>query len=357
MGETCNSYDGAGEPPSAHSALRGLCEALLDLRRKLADEAFLRHYWYTEDQSRFVGSTYSYGIRLRLIVEPVTSVQHLWVNLPSNAAGMLRTLIEKQIVPKLPPEYVSLVNAPTNTPPDVSGTVCRRLAEDAIRDRLPGFLPYGRFYGEINRLIGLHQCSVETLPTEQEFFALFSHLNRNMMRKARGRHPEVWDEKQGHFVLDSRGPVFARSFANELLHAGWLEPKQRFLDLGSGIGTMLAAVNRYTQAHATGVEIHAGIARLSQAFIRQLARGRFLTQPRIETRVGDALDPTTIDLSDYDVIYVYSPIGKWQIPIGLVVDRMKKNGILITNGLPDECLCRVEQLKFIDQLSVYRKLS
>ena len=280
----------------------------------------------------------------------------------------------------MPPIYSSLIKLSSKIPPENSVRECLAQSAQRIAEELPVCARYAICFSQLNRLIRACDRARVLPPNDEEFAALFDHLSRHTLKQARTRFPELWDEVQGHYVLDSRGAVFATALVTGLRDRGYLHHGSRFVDVGSGTGTMVAAVQRYSAAHATGIEKHAGVMRLAKSMLRRLQRAQGLTQTsrandevqnksvnpnssdanrpwhrQIELVVGDCFESTRLDLSRYDVLYVYSPLRKWEIDVDRIIDRMQIGAILATSKSPRRNRRFVERLDPVAELSCFRK--
>ena len=329
----------------------------LDLRRSLAESGFLRRYIYTEESGRFLGSTYKYGIRLGLRVQEHDLVNHLCANAPPEVANGLQTFLARCLLPSLPLEFLTAVDVAPSVPAEQAGDRCRALAEQAIAHELPASLPYAHYFIELTRMAARCDPSYTVPARPEEFLAYLGHCHRNTMAKARHRHPALWDETRGHYVLDSRGTAFATHCVQQLRDRQLLQPGTRFLDLGSGIGTMVAAVHYYSAAHATGIEQHHGLNRLASSLLRKLSRLKAYAPTRLTLKTGNAFHPEVIDLTRYDVCYVYSPLGIDVITADAVLERLQVGAVLISNRGPRRFHDRVEILPEVGGVAGYRKLA
>ncbi len=333
-----------------------IAQALLRLRRDLADGTFLRQQLYTLDDSRFAGNTHHYWIRLGLDSASQTWLQDLESRkLPDRLVQWLKSQLNRKILLRLPQEYSTLVKVPFSVEIDsVADERDERIAW-AIKHRLPATTPYSIFHSEINRLLKYIGHEIQP-PNESEFDSLFAHYGNNAIAKSRNRFPEVWDELRGHYILDSRGSLFAKSLVTELKDRKLLLSSSKFVDIGSGIGTNVFAVNHYSKAHATGIEKHPGIMRMSHVLKRRLLRVRRLDATRLDFVLGDAFDSRAANLGQYDVFYVYSPIGKWVIDIDMIVDRAKVGSVMVLNRLPIRNRDMIEPLNNVAGLYAFRKV-
>ena len=340
---------------TARPAEAATANALLALRRGLACAPFLREYLYTQDDSRFLGSIYKYGTRLSVSANPSALLNRICDGLSESARQLLCDWVERLLLPTLPGEFVTVVDVPPSVSPEDAGDESRTRAEQAIAHELPASIPYARYYWELTRAARRCDPACSASPTNEEFSALFGHGNRQSVSKARARFPALWDEQRGHYVLDTRGTRFATAFTGELRNRGLLHPGTRFLDLGSGVGTMVAAVHYFSDAHATGVEQHRGLTQLARVLLRRLSRLRPLDPQRIALKTGNAFHPEVIDLSRFDLCYVYSPIGSWELSADAVLDRLRVGAVLVANRRPRRHFDRVERLADVEGTGVYRK--
>ena len=332
-------------------------QVFLALRHALADSAFLRRYLYTEESARFLGSTHKYGIRLATQVQEQDLIRHLCGNAGAEVTNKLQTYLSRRLIPSLPAEFVTAVEVPASVPTDQSGDRCRALAEQSLARELPASLPFAQYFMELTRMAPQQDPRCVTSPRLEEFSAYLGHCHRNTMAKARHRHPELWDQTRGHYVLDSRGTSFAIHFVQQLLRQNLLNPGTRFIDFGSGIGTMIATVHYYSPAHATGIEQHPGLNRLAHCLLKKLSRLKAYSRAHVSFKTGNAFHPEVIDLSRYDVCYVYSPLGIDVIKADAVLDRLRVGAVLISNRRPRRFQDRVETLPEIGGIAAYRKLA
>ena len=334
-----------------------LARTLLQLRRNLASGVFLKQNLYTVDDSRLAGNTHHYWIRLGLNDDLRSVLDGLVSNeLPPNELAWLKTQLKRRVVWRLPREYSSLIKIPFSFGLDQVADERVRRTNLAIGRGLPAVTQYGIFHLEINRLLKL-LGDTKHPPVASEISSLLAYHSRNAIAKARKRFPEVWDELRGHYVLDSRGAHFGKKLVEELVDRKLLLAGARFSDIGSGVGTNIIAVNQYSQAHATGIEIHAGLHQMSKIMVRRLTRLGLLEPQRIDFLLGDAMDATVTDLGVYDVIYVYSPIGMLEIDIDSIVDGVKVGAVVIFNRLPIRNIDIVSPLDPVAGLFAFRKIS
>ncbi len=328
---------------------------LLTLRRNLADSDYLQTYFYTRDESKFVDGTYVYWIRLHCDHSRRESDI-----LPAAVTGDLRCDLVDQlkcrVFQRVPAVFSELVKLSASVKPESSIRECLAERELRIKQRLPTCIPYATCFSEINRLIRQLDVESDLRPSAEEIDALLEDLSQNALRRARARFPDTWDEVKGHYVLDSRGANFAKTFSLELKRRGFFRAGTRFIDLGSGTGTMVAAVNLYTDAHVTGVERHAGLMRLAEAMLHRLNRKCCNDLHRVDLITGNFLQPGTIDWSRFDVLYVYSPIGRWEIGIDAVIKRMHPGAILAMSNRPQSTANLVEEIAPVAGLTCFRRL-
>jgi len=331
--------------------------ALLRLRGELADGNFLRNHFYTVDHSKFAGNTHHYWIRWGLNTQPLGVFDDLLPNtIPIQLSQWLKSELDRKVVRRLPDEYSTLIKIPFSVElGNVSDEIAERTAR-TVKQRLPAITPYAIFHLEINRLLGRLRAD-KPPPTDAEFDAMLTHCCRIAIAKARRRFPEVWDELRGHYVLDSRGIRFATRLARELKKRNLLSATTRFVDVGSGIGTNVFAINLFSAAHATGIEIHPGLINISKLVKHRLLRAGRLDLERLDFVLGDAFDSEVVDLGQFDLFYVYSPMGKSEIDIDQVVDRAKPGAVILFNRLPIRNRDQIEPLENVAGLYAFRKIS
>ena len=343
--------------PTTQRASRLTAQALLNFRLQLARSDFLQRFIYTENGSRFLGSTHKYGVRLGVNVQVRELIDHLCANTCETTSSCLQTFLSRSFLPSLPSEFLTAVDVPMSVPAEHAGDQSRSLASQAIARELPASLPYANYFWELTRQATRSDPSYTVAARTEEFSAFLGHCHRNTMAKARARYPALWNETAGHYVIDSRGTAFAAECVQQLRARRLLQPGTRFLDLGSGIGTMVAAVHYHSSAHATGVEQHRGLTQLAQHLLRKLSKLRPLDPTRATLKTGDAFHPEVIDLSRYDVCYVYSPLGIDMITADAVLERLRVGAVLVANRRPRRFLDRTEQLPEIAGVGAYRKLA
>ena len=104
-------------------------------------------------------------------------------------------------------------------------------------------------------------------------------------------------------LLTSEHMPYAPSGYDEIVHAfdlTELGPRDRFLDLGSGLGKVLVLAALLTGAESAGVESDARLAELGRAAAADLA------VPRVQLRLGDARETSS---ADADVVFMYLPFA------------------------------------------------
>lgn len=335
---------------------RNLLEPFLHkLRSDLANGDFLNKQFFTVDESKLAGNTHHYWLRLGLTSDPQVAIERL---IPSGITPSVTTWLgnqlERKIVRRLPPEYSTVIKIPFSV--SIGEVAAEREKQIAwtITNRIPTVIPYVIYFHEINRILRVLEIQRQP-PTDAEIGALLIDYSYRSIAKGRKQHREVWDEENGHLVLDSRGAQFAEKVIDELKAKNLLNDSSKFADIGSGVGTKIFAVNQFSGAHATGIELHQGIMKLARVTQRRLTRIGILDPARLHQILGDALDGDVVDLAEYDVIYVYSSLGKWEIDIDEVVDRAKSGAVILFNQLPLRNLQTVERLERIEGLSVFRK--
>ncbi len=332
-----------------------LAEVLLQLRGDLADGNFLRTHFYSVDESCLAGNTHHYWLRLGLTPDANRVFDSFASALPRPAAQWLKSELDRKILGRMFSEYSTLIKIPFSVEIGrVGGERAREIAL-CIKQRLPAVLPYAIFHLEINRLLRSLGVTVKP-PNELEFDMLLAHHCQNSIDKARLCYPEVWDEERGHYVLDSRGAQFGKKLVTELKARNLLVDATKFVDVGSGNGVNVFFVNQYSAAHATGIEQHAGLAAISKVLERRLLRLGQLNANRIEFIGGDAFDASKVDLAQYDIFYIYSPLGESEIDIDQVVDGAKPGAVIIFNRLPIRNREIVRRLKNIAGLFAFQKI-
>jgi SAM-dependent methyltransferase len=323
----------------------GLC--LGKLRTNLANGKFLRDKFYTDDRSKLAGNTHHYWLRLG--VDPdsgSTFKDFLPKDMPEPIASCLEGELKRKIFNRLPKEYSTLIKIPFSVPIEEVGDERSKTIKQTIERRLATVTPYAIFYHQINRI--LKSLGVEkSPPSESEIDLLLTRYSKCSIAKARQLFPEVWDEVRGYYVLDSRGAPFAKRLVKELESRNLLSGTTKFVDLGSGVGTNLFAVNFYSNIHATGIELHPEIFKLSEIANRRLAKIGILDAKRIKLQHGNAFDSKVVNIADFDVIYVYSSLGKSEIDIDEVFDRAGPNAVIIFNQLPTGNLEDISKPKIV----------
>ena len=334
-----------------------IANALFQLRGDLADGLFLRESLYTCDESRFAGNTHHYWIRLGLDPNPQKFLRGVVSEaLPNPLAQWLTSHLDRKIIQRLPREYSTLVKIPFSVELGRVADERTEQTERAIAHGLPAMTPYAIFHLEINRLLRAIGSANRPV-TASEFGPLFANYNKNAIVKARNRFPEVWDELRGHYVLDSRGTHFAKSLVTELSDRRLMTSSSKFVDVGSGIGTNVLAANYYSHAHATGIERHPGLVQISNAMMRRLDRLGLLDSQRLELVLGDAFDSQVANLGQYDIFYVYSPLGMWEIDIDMIVDSAQVGAVIVCNRLPIRNREIVTSLENVAGLYAFRKIA
>ncbi|MDG1874211.1 MAG: class I SAM-dependent methyltransferase [Mariniblastus sp.] len=321
----------------------------------MADGNFLRLHLFTKDESKFAGNTHHYWIRWGLTSDPEAVIKNFVPsNLPIQIKRWLKIKLSLNIFNRLPSEYSTLIKTPFSVSLGKVAEERNKRTEWIIEHRLPTIIPYAIMHLEINRL--LRSIGAPRPPlNENEFSVLFSNLSKSAIQKARKLFPEVWDEQRGHYILDSRGAQFAQDLVAELNQRNLLSATTRFIDIGSGVGTNVFAINHYSAASATGVEIHRGMIKLTNATMRRLARLGEIDVRRLNFLAGDAFDSKITNLKQFDVFYVYSPIGKLEIDIDDIVDVAQPGALIIFNRLPIRNRELVKQLENVAGLYAFRK--
>lgn len=117
---------------------------------------------------------------------------------------------------------------------------------------------------------------------------------------------------------------------------------RRVLIIGGGDGGMAREVLRHRDvAHATMVEIDAGVVDFSKEYLPSLSAGAF-EDPRLDLVIADGADFMRTDGAPYDIIIVDStdPVGPGEVLFtdtfyGHAKRRLAPGGILVTqNGVP-----------------------
>jgi hypothetical protein len=91
--------------------------------------------------------------------------------------------------------------------------------------------------------------------------------------------------------------------------------------------------------------------------MRRLARTGLVDSRRIKFVLGDAFDSQVANLGQYDVFYLYSPIGMWEIDVDLIVDSAKVGAVMVCNRLPIRNREIVESLENVAGLYAFRKIA
>ena len=72
---------------------------------------------------------------------------------------------------------------------------------------------------------------------------------------------------------------------------------------------------------------------------------------------GDALDSQVANLGLYDVFYLYSALGKWEIDVDLIVDSAKIGAVVVCNRLPIRNREIIKSLANVAGLYAFRKIA
>ena len=163
-------------------------QVFLALRHALADSAFLRRYIYTEESARFLGSTYKYGIHLRIRVQEQDLIRHICGSAGAETTNELQAFLSRRLIPSLPAEFVTAVDVPASVPTDQSGDRCRALAEQSLARELPASLPFAQYFMELTRMATHQDPRCVTSPRLEEFSAYLGHCHRNPCRGGRREH-------------------------------------------------------------------------------------------------------------------------------------------------------------------------
>lgn len=338
-----------------------LCE-LLVLREHLTSGEYLRDALYTEDSSRFAGSTYNYSVEVALPADRNVTQDRIAKDV-SDACGSLHQEVLALIQAfsaRMPSRVMTLVTLPPSVPAESSVQECLSRSRGAIVQSLCAKAPIAWLFAKIRAAARIH-CQSEQYPKILECnpaqrFSLLRNTFDTGLAKARSRFPEVWNAEECDFALDSRGAQFAMDFVSELQAAGSLRHGTSFLDIGSGIGTMVSTVASFSDAKCTGVEIHPGLHRQALCHRQRLRRHGAIAQEQVSLICGDALDPE-FDFRPFDLLYLYSPLGKSSIPVDPIAKRMREGAILISAKLPEEHLNLVSIQPEICGLSSMRRVS
>ena len=328
-------------------------QALVPLRHQFANREFLLEHIYSQDCSRFDGSTYRYIVRVGLPKDRMHVMDALLDQISTpNQRELLRTKLIEPAVRLLPDEVLTVVDVPSSTPPEDSVEECLRKAEIAIVYSLWAYMPYASIFALINRFLRASGFDA-SLADPLELLALLCSYHRRTVSKAREQSPEVWDTAQSHYVLDSRGVQFATELTKELTARKIFTSDTTFLDVGSGIGTMAFATALASDTQVAGVEIHAQLFQLSRSILAKLSKHAPRLRQQIELILGDVAE---LDISRYDVLYVYSPLGKCEIELGPIVRRMRTGSIIISERLPTQELDLVQFEPKVFGLFVLRRI-
>ena len=335
---------------------QALAKNLLELRANFANGHFLRKHFYNVDESRLAGNTHHYWLRLGLAPDAILVIESMVCFLPDHLAGWLTSELKRKLLRRMFPQYSTLIKIPFSVEIGKVGEERTKEVNRCIEQRLPAALPYAIFFQEIGRLLRALGVS-NPPPSEAEFDVLLGHYSQNAIDKARLQFPEVWDEERGNYVLDSRGSQFAKQLVLDLESQNLLAADSKFIDVGSGSGVNVFFVNQYSDAHATGAELHAGLISISKVIKRRLNRMGQLDSGRLELIHADVFDSGAVNLALFDVVYVYSPLGEAAIDIDQVVDGIKPGAVVIFNRMPSRNRTSVERLKNVAGLYAFRKLS
>lgn len=313
---------------------RSPSDSLALLRHNLADDAFLLQHVYTRENSKFLGGTTRYLVSVglpedrRVIEARLLSQLSRDLQADSGVSWMIAHYVRQ-----LPAEIATRVELPHDVPAENSVQACLELGRSAIADSLRAKTPYAWVYSSISRLAS--RRGQATLSADEcESVGLLENYHDWGVRQARLRFPEVWDMARGHFIFDSRGVPFARELIRQLKHRGLLSNSQRFLDVGSGIGSMAACVALWSDARAFGIELHAGLSRLAGALVRRMISKGVLDPQRIELCHGNVLLQSDIDIGQFDVLYLYSPLGCQELELDPIVARMRPGTLIVSAHLP-----------------------
>lgn len=323
-------------------------DELIQLRRDLADVEFLCTRLYTQDYSRFDGSSYRYLVRVAVSGDIQSIVESLRREFsPATSRWLTRTGFLERLLSRLPREVLTRVELTSATPVEDSVNECLARARPALQFSLWGLMPYAWSFVALSRLIralGVPEPAADELESQ----ALLSSYHHSGFIKARRRCPETWDTLKGSYIYDSRGVYFALQLTRELLERELLTSDSMFLDIGSGIGTMPLAVAIASSAHGTGIEIHPQLALVAQSMLLKMSRKCPGLNDRVVLLGGDFRDSADMDLRRYDLIYVYSPLGTQELHLDDIIPQMKRGSLIISERIPSESL---ELVRFEPRIS------
>lgn len=320
----------------------------------MADSRFLREHLYTGDASRFAGSTHRYLARRSLASDRGIVLDGLRSAFPAECQNdaELKSLT-RRFVDKLPDEIGSLVELPSETPLEETVQLAMQCGEAELEVMLAARLPFGWWYANLNRLYRRREGEPPPA-TASEATALLGNYHIRGSINARARYPDVWDTERGIYQFDSRGIAFAQRFVQEMRQRGYLQHGEKFLDVGSGIATMLFAVNTWSSAHAVGVEKHDGLFRLASTLAMRLERKGVLDGRRF-TLARDDIASAVEAVESARLIYLYSPLGPGRIDLDPIVRRMTSDSLLVTERLPADSLDLVRFEPEFEGLFVLRR--
>ncbi|MCA9127670.1 MAG: class I SAM-dependent methyltransferase [Planctomycetales bacterium] len=330
---------------NAESLAHACARQLVALRAQLADGRFLREKIYSIDHSRFLGSTYRYLVDVELeskeqarkrLVEHVPAIG-LSEKYASSPSGVYAGKLIDGLAHRLPRRVCTLYELPQDTPAHTSVQRCLLEGEQAIGRSLVAKIPFAWFCAKLRgycRFVDFIPPRFDHAQTR----ALLANMHDLSMNKARTRFPEVWDTARGWLVLDSRGVEFGYRLVEQLIAAGELQQGHRFVDIGSGIGTVVNCVAVACEAQVCGVELHEGLHRFARRESKRLVEHGVLQPSSIQWICGDAFQPATVDLSHFHCLYVYSPLWPAQFDLDPIVARMMPGSLLISAQLPVENL-------------------
>ena len=330
-------------------------EEVIQLRRHLADDRFLTQQLYTRDSSRFDGSTYRYLVRIELPRDESQLVGRLYNQFCAESRRRIeRTRILERFVQRLPREVLTRVEIPSTTASEDSVSQCLARAAVARRFSLTACTPYAWIYAMLSRLVCEHGTAVPPAG-DLELEGLLSNYHRFHFQRGRLRCPETWDMARRYYVFDSRGVPFAFELTRGLVERGLLHAGSKFLDIGSGIGTMTIAAALGSPASAAGIEVHPQLARQARSMLRRLSRNNAWLDRRVQLLEGDFRYSSELQLHRFDVIYVYSPLGSCEIELDPIVEHMRCGAHLISERLPVERLDSVHLEPKLCDLFVLRR--
>lgn len=328
-------------------------DAIAGIANLLADPQFLQDTLFTQDDSQFVGS--SYRMLARATIPASMNVRETLIDhLPSDCRRCERLLQTiTRYADDLPGQVKTLVDVPRNTPPEDSMVLLRKIGQLALQVSLLGHTPFAALHASLLRT--MHPGSRRlTAASELVCGAVLTNYHTLYAARVHKNWPELWNAHQGELVFDSRGVFSAHQLIDELKQRGMLRSKDMLLDVGSGIGTLPFAVNRWSEASSSGIELHPGLYRAAKSYQRRLHACGAIDNERLTMHQGDFRSTPNV-LAQADVLYVYSPLGTSAIQLDDVVQCMKPGAVLISERLPALRLADVEIQARVATLLTMRK--